>query len=554
MIRLLIVDNERPIVDSLIDLFAREGKPELETYAAYSAAQALEWLGRTKIDIVLSDIRMPGMDGLELQREIVKQWPSCKVVFLTGYDDFEYIQQGMRNGGVDYLLKTEGPDAILRAVDKAAEELYEAVEAERLILLAENQMRRAMPLLLNEYMLEMICGDPGTMRRRGERFAEWQVPLEADGDVMLVIGRVDDWRDELGAADKQLMLFAIRNIAEEFLTKSARCVSVIWEKSKLMWFIQPLERLTSGESKGRLNRFVHGTIESIQIACKQHLKLGVSFASAVGPAPWTRAPETFHDLKRLLGRGLGSGKELILIDRPGSEHSQPDPGLQTREIRSRLEKVGPIAAFLENGQKESFFAEFSLLMGLSAGRMDREDPLKLEVYYSLVALFLAYLNRWGLHDEIGASLDLGKLSRFESHASWEEAEEYFISLAECLFEQKNVDRHNREDDLIKHIRLYVERNLAGDLSLTRIGEVVGYNPYYLTRLYKQITNEGLTEFIAEARLARAKKLLENNRMIVQDISRAVGFMTEQSFYRFFKKATNLTPQEYRERHADLQNG
>jgi len=232
MIRLLIVDNERPIVDSLIDLFAPGGKPELETYAAYSAAEALEWLGRTKIDIVLSDIRMPGMDGLELQREIVKQWPSCKVVFLTGYDDFEYIQQGMRNGGVDYLLKTESPDEILRAVNKAAEELYEAVEAERLVLLAENQMRRAMPLLLNEYMLEMIHGDPESMRRRGERFAEWQVPLEADGDVMLVIGRVDDWRDELGAADKQLMLFAIRNIAEEFLAKSTRCVSVIWEKKQ----------------------------------------------------------------------------------------------------------------------------------------------------------------------------------------------------------------------------------------------------------------------------------------------------------------------------------
>jgi len=554
MIRLLIVDNERPIVDSLIDLFARAGKPELETHAAYSAAEALEWLGRTKIDIVLSDIRMPGMDGLELQREIVKQWPSCKVVFLTGYDDFEYIQQGMRNGGVDYLLKTEGPDAILRAVEQAAKELYEAIEAERLVLNAENQMRLAMPLLLNEYLLEMIRGDSEAMRRREERFAEWQVPLEADDDVMLVVGRVDDWRDELGASDKPLMLFAIRNIAEEFLAKSARCVSVAWEKNKLLWFVQPLERLSTAESKGRLSRFVHGTIESIQMACKQHLKLGVSFASAGGPSPWARAPETFHDLKRLLGRGLGSGKELILVDRPGSEEMQRDTGLQTREIRARLEKIGPMAAFLENGQKESFYAEYSLLMGLAAGRMDREDPLKLEIYYSLVALFLSYLNRWGLHGEIGASLDLGKLSRYESHASWEEAEAYFDWLAECLFEQKNVDRHNREDDLVKRIRLYVERNLAGDLSLTRIGEVVGYNPYYLTRLYKQITNEGLTEFIAEARLATAKKLLENHQMIVQDISKAVGFMTEQSFYRFFKKATRLTPQEYRERHADLQNG
>lgn len=549
MIRLLIVDNERLIVDSLLDLFSQPGKLELELFGAYSAAEALDVLERTKIDIVLSDIRMPGMDGLELQREIVKQWPWCKVVFLTGYDDFDYIQQVMRNGGVDYLLKSEGPDAIVRAVEQAAARLYEAVESERLIRKAESQMQLARPLLLNDYLLEAIQGNTDSLRKMEATFAELQAPLSGNCDVMLALGRVDDWRDELSFADKELMLYAIRNIAEEYFSNSARCLTVGLEKNKLLWIIQPKDETETDESRKRLVRFVQGTIETIQIACKQLLKLCVSFAASHDTSSWEHAPERFHALKRLLGRGLGLGKELILFDSLSSGGIESGPIVQTHEVRNQLEKLNTMAVFLDNGERQHFYAEYSKLMGLVAGSADSDDYLQLEIYYSLVSLFLSYMNRWGLHAEIGRTIDLGKLARYDAHRSWGEVEEYFTALADILFEQKRIDQLYREDDLIKHVQLYVERNLAGDLSLTRIGEVVGYNPYYLTRLYKQITNEGLTDFIAGARLAKAQRLLANNQMIVQDISKAVGFMTEQSFYRFFKRATQLTPQEYRERNA-----
>lgn len=91
MFRLLIVDDEEIIVNSLYEIFNSLPEIELDVYKAYSAQEAIDWLSRTRIDIVLSDIMMPEIDGLQLLEEIHKRWPFCKVIFLTGYEKFDYI-------------------------------------------------------------------------------------------------------------------------------------------------------------------------------------------------------------------------------------------------------------------------------------------------------------------------------------------------------------------------------------------------------------------------------------------------------------------------------
>ncbi|MCD9022436.1 response regulator transcription factor [Cohnella silvisoli] len=108
MLRLIIVDNEPNIVRGIKQLLEEEAPFELDVYCAISAEEALQLLNKMKIDIALLDIRMPGMNGLELQAKIMEQWPQCKVVFLSGYDDFTFIQTALRNGrAVAHFLVTK---------------------------------------------------------------------------------------------------------------------------------------------------------------------------------------------------------------------------------------------------------------------------------------------------------------------------------------------------------------------------------------------------------------------------------------------------------------
>ncbi len=101
--RLLLVDDEPHVTGALsLQLEARE---DLDVYIANSAAETLNVLRKTRIDLMVSDIRMPGMTGLELLSRVQKEQPDCKVILLTGYADFNYVYEAMRQGAAGYVLK-----------------------------------------------------------------------------------------------------------------------------------------------------------------------------------------------------------------------------------------------------------------------------------------------------------------------------------------------------------------------------------------------------------------------------------------------------------------
>ena len=132
MYRLLIVDDEPDVLQALYDMLLDHESLDLDVLKAGSAGEALEILNRERLDIVLSDICMPGMDGIELLRHVRENWPDCRMIFLTGHTEFSYIYQAEKLEAVSYILKTEGRQKIIDALDKAIGQIR-----------AQNQIGRA---------------------------------------------------------------------------------------------------------------------------------------------------------------------------------------------------------------------------------------------------------------------------------------------------------------------------------------------------------------------------------------------------------------------------
>ena len=124
---LLIVDDEMLIADSLRDMLARAFEGRMNVICRYSAAGALQAAEDVPVDVLLTDINMPNMSGLELHRALQAKFPDCLAVYLTGYSDFEYARTALEQHAFAYILKGEGDDVVIAAVERA----LEAAEAER---------------------------------------------------------------------------------------------------------------------------------------------------------------------------------------------------------------------------------------------------------------------------------------------------------------------------------------------------------------------------------------------------------------------------------------
>jgi len=539
MRRILIVDDEPFIVNGLAGMIKEAELPESEVVKAGSAAEALGWLERTAMDIVLTDICMPGMDGLELQRRIVQRWPRCKVIFLTGHNDFHYAKEAIHHRAVDYILKTEGDEAILAAVRKALAELDREFEMGAQLERAQSRIQSALPLLQKEFLLELFRGDLHPKQRLQDRLDELDLPFAAAAPVLLLVGRVDDWADR-NASDQTLLLYAIQNIAEEYLSPVFRTRSFACDKNRIAWLLQSSgERETEGSNHAL---YARGMAEKIQATCGELLRLKLSFASAGEAVSWYFIPERFEGLIRLLRRSFGMGQMLLLTDdQPEPEAAEASRDYATKWIRKQ---AGQLEACLENGQQAEFRARLNEWLRHEA--IGAEPELRLVAGCQLLAIFLSFVSSEGALTELSEKIDPDKLLKADSRASWEEEILRLAELADFVFARQDGANRQHGRSVVAAIHQYVDENLAGDLSLTRLGEVVALNPAYLSRLYKQLTGNVLSETITEARLAEAKRLLEETNEKAQDVAIKVGFESAAYFTRFFKKMTERTPQEYRE--------
>jgi len=545
MYRLLIVDDEPIIVNGLVDFFSQQDIWPLEVYGAVSAEEALMLLGQTRMDIVISDIGMPDMDGLELQKRIVRHWPRCKVIFLTGFNDFGFVQEAMRHQGFDYVLKAEGDDAVLKAVDKAIAQTKEDIRKEELLKQADKQMRLALPSLQKEILRNIVQGDLYAVAKLEAHFSELHVPLAADKPVIAVLVRVDNFRRDYSVYDRSLLIYSIQNVAQEYLQASAKSVFVELDISRMMWFVQPETAGAYPYAWDESRVFVKGCLELIQQTCKELLGTPLSIIMKNASVHWTAIGDLYAEYTLMMSRGLGMGAEFLWVyeEKAANALNSLRAPFNSGQLKSRLDLL---LYHLQNGNKEGF--DTVLTEVLREGEQYANEPLiRQQIYYSLVPVFLGQLNRCN-PDELDRHVDIGKLTT-GAHASWAEAAAFFQELSLAIFVESKGGMEQEENVVVQKIQRYVHEHLDGDVSLVRIGDAVGHNSKYLSRLYKKIAGEDLSGFISRAKLSRAQSLLQETNMKIYEVAAAVGFLSEPYFYRFFRKAIGMTPQEYRDLHG-----
>lgn len=548
MFRLLIVDDEKFIADNLAMIIEDYEGVDLDILKAYSAEDALTLLKKTRIDIVMTDICMPDLDGITLQKRILEYSPKCKVIFLTGYNDFQYIQSAIRQEAVDYVLKTEKIERIYAALKKALASIKKDVENESFVLGVKKKMDAARHILQKEFLTGFLLqSDEDSEQEFIENLKELEIPLNPNLPLMLLLQRVDSWEGYKKVAQKNEVMCKIHGIVAEYANGNADIFSIIYEKDRQISFIQPLSAIDE-KSLQRLKNHLYDMMDAIQDTCREITGVPVSFAIGKDFTGWKEAQVSFAELSTMMARGIGLGSGIIVTHEMNASiiESEQDRSKLLSEIYFQIKKMETLRESMEKGRVGEFKAIFCDMMKYFTSTRELPQEIVLEVFYSFSSMFLSFINRFNLTRDIRAGIDLQKLAAYDKFSSWMEISDYFLSVADFIFSKRKSEFDNSMADITEKVNLYIQQHLNEDLSLDKIADLMLLRSYHLSRLYKQATGKGLARYIAEMKIDKAKELLLQSDKKIHEIADSMGFGSPQYFTRFFRKFTGLSPQEYKD--------
>lgn len=535
MYRLLIVDDEEIITDSLYETFARHMPDNLDVCKAYSAAEALNWMRRSRIDIVLTDIRMPGISGLELAEEIQTRWPQCRVIFLTGHSDFDYAYKAFQMTNVRYLLKTEGYDRVMVVVEQVMEEIRQSHTMHEVLEQSVEITSRLAALQQEEYVRKLLqkCPPAETTHEIQAELDRRNIGLQADSPVYLVLGRFNTRLED--HADLDHIHASVRLIGSSLIREHAISSSVTDQYGDAVWLLQPKREKVSPED--HFVTYIEGTLELVQEACQSSLGMSIAFTLSGQGCQWSQIPRQYERLRLLQWMKIGDGVSMVITDK--TEEPADSASKDYVRISSRIELM---SGYLETGKFQPFYDVFEEMVN-ELLQQDMNMERAMETYYHLALMLYTTYNRWGLPHQLPDQRSLLHLGHYRSIR---DAVQNLYTTADELVHFKQSNETERANLVTQTICSYIKNNLDKDLSLVRLAELNHFNPSYLSRFFKQETGTNLSEFIDDCRIRKAKELLGNTDLMVREVSLRVGYEAAHSFTRLFKKLTGMTPQEYRE--------
>jgi len=510
--KVLLVDDERIILDGISRIVDWAAAGTVLIGTARNGLEAYAMIEQEPPDIVISDIRMPGMDGLELVSKVTAQYPGVRFIMLSGFGEFDYARSAMQYGVRHYLLKPCNEAHIVEALRELAEELRESERRETFVQNLKQGLAKVLPHVKEQFLKEFVTNK--TYGGKDWEYYGGLFDLQLDGrKVRLVLFQLE------GPFEFE-HLFAVKNIAEELLNEPLLS-STVGEHVLVV--------IRDEEAPERLHDRIARIRETFLGYYKIDLTIALSDADDIVLARRLYR-QTLECLKHRFYLGEGS-----LITRQDITDADGGEG------------------------KELTFDEEDLLLQLKAGRWDdassaidrffqqlgnlRSDIQTAKSY--AVQLFMA-IARLGPPGQANQAMDqLVALAQMETLQS---IQHLVKSVAKEIAHRQYERNKRKHSAIVRKVMDVVDEHLGdSELSLNWVARRILYmNADYLGKLFKKETGDKFSNYVIRRRIARAAEWLASGEdMKIFELAERLGFGDNpQYFSQVFKKYVGLTPSEY----------
>ena len=543
MKQLLIVDDEHHIVNWLADLF--EGLHlDLSIYTAYNGEDALQLLRNIKIDIVLLDIRMPGMNGIEVSENILADWPGCHIIFLTGYNQFDYIYYANKHKQIDYLLKTECDEEIIRAVTNAIEAIDNEQKQREMSIQATSKEQLINHLFQRKYLRKLFM--EGSLIESNAYTTIPDSPLRIDQPVLLLYGKIyspaaDSYYDQFYE-----MISRSIQVMEQVLYHKFHYAMLDYDESTIVWFLQPTAEFTERNSQSPL-QYIKECFDDIISFYKRNSSCEIMLLLYHEEVAWKDVHNAFLLMNQSASlSSSGSRQSYGAIYQKSPTAHMTAQTTDVNFLSSCNAKLNEMSYCLSRGDIQQF-AILLKQIELSCPKSASMHHLPtVEIYQRISSLLISYINKHQLLEYITPQLGLYPLYCTYDFETWQVAFAYLNELTKNIFALSQDSLPDSAQKLVSSIKDYVHSHLSSNLTLAALSDVVNYNSAYVSRVFTQTSGINLSSYITTCRVNAAKELLQTTQDSISSIAEKVGFDTPQYFSMVFQKQVGLSPSKFRE--------
>lgn len=529
--RVIICDDEAYIASSTAMLLQLQVQRELDVHVFNAPADALACIQHAKVDLLILDICMPGMDGIELMKRARGLWPACQIILLTAHSHFDYVFEANRHENVSYVLKREGHGVLLAEVEKAFDRLGAVTEREKLLRAAKQRVDSSLPYLQRELLLDLVHGISYAPEALARLQRELSLSVDLAQPFSLYLLLLQDYpKDEMFLKREERMGMLL-SMDAPYRPDGVNVLSATLDGQRLLCLAQR----AGGGAVAPVQ--LEGMLENMQQAVYAQLGIPLSCVYTPELRDWRDLSAQYERASLLqASMAMGGGAMWLLPSDAAPESTE------RMDVRYAARARGWRHAF-ENGDPQADALLSALLAPLRAARSLTDLPA-MEMYANLSLQVGAALRAAQLSGD--ADLLMRRLYDARTHADPQAAAAFIEGLVARIRSGRRDDAHTTMCSTVERVCDYVKAHLGDDVSLSRLADHAGVNASYLSRLFKKATGENLIVYISEQKMAYARRELEKPDVRIQDISHALGFFSPAYFSFFFKKNAGLTPSEFRE--------
>lgn len=537
-IKVFLVEDEMVIRRGIKNSIDWEKEGYIFCGEASDGELAYPMIIKEKPDILITDIRMPFMDGLELCKLVKKELPNIKILILSGYDEFDYAKEAIRLGVTEYLLKPISSGKLLEALNGVSESIRREKEDKDLVRKYMEEMRENTEHEKQKFFEQMIAGNL-SMADALETGKKYEMNLSAGMYNLLL------FRFTLGEENRK---------SGELLGEAEYAIKKLTERLEYVFeFQRDVEGwafLLMADNEEQMSERVKELSKDLEEIMKNYSTIAYFGGIGQPVARLRELEESFREAERALAARFTMELNRI-ISVEDIRMAQNVDTLDDIEITSfgEIEKTRTmLEKFLNNGAEDEIDEFVDVYINELPEENLKSVLMRQYIIMDAYIVMMSFCEKIeGIEGEMQAQSEELKNS-MKTIQTLEEIKNYIRMLLKKIIGVRDTISGRRYSDIIEIAKDQIRKTYMSDeISLNTIAAEVGMSPSYFSSIFSKEMGKTFVEYLTEIRMDRAKELLMCSLMKTSEIGYEVGYKDPHYFSYIFKKTQNCTPKEFRAR-------